>query len=273
MSRSPDTSSGRAQVLGAEISYEAAGQGQPLVLIHAGIADCRMWDEQFDAIAHHFRVIRYDLRGVGRSSMPAGAFSHHNDLKGLLKFLNLERAHVVGLSMGGSVAIDFALTHPEMVDKLVLAAVLGPPPFSQGLRDGWSAAEAAFETEGLSEVNEIEMQMWVDGPARAPGDVDPEVRAFVAAMNIDVLRREEESECVPETLDPPAATRLADIAAPTLVIVGTGDQPDVLTYCGKLATEIPNARLELITDVAHMVNMEASDRFTELVVNFVAGKL
>lgn len=266
-----DTLSGRTQINGAEIYYETAGQGQPLVLIHAGIADCRVWDEQFDAFAHHFRVIRYDLRGVGRSTMPAGPFSHHDDLKGLLQTLDIERAHVAGISMGGSIAIDFALTYPEMVDRLVLTAVLGPPPFSQGLLDGWTAAEAAFETDGLSGINEVEMQMWVDGPGRTPSAVAPDIRAFVAEMNIDVLRREDESEGVPGKLDPPAAARLTDISAPTLVIAGTGDQPDVLAYCDKLAAEIPNARLELIPEVAHMVNLEASQQFNELVVNFVTG--
>lgn len=271
MDTSPDILSGSAQVNGAEIYYETAGRRQPLVLVHAGIANCRMWDEQFDAFARKFQTIRYDLRGVGRSTMPAEPFSHHNDLKELLLALNIERAHVVGLSMGGSVAIDFALTYPEMVDRLVLAAVLGQPPFSQGLLDGWTAAEAAFETEGPSGVNEIEMQIWVDGPGRMPGDVDPEMRAFVAEMNIDVLRREDESEGIPEKPDPPAAERLADISSPTLVIVGTGDQPDVVTYGDKLAAEIPNARLELIPGAAHMVNLEAPQQFNELVVNFVTG--
>ena len=210
-----------------------------------------MWDEQFDAFAHHFRVIRYDLRGVGRSTMPAGPFSHHDDLKGLLQTLDIERAHIVGISMGANIAVDFALTYPEMVDRLVLTAVLGPAPFSQELLDGWSVAEAAFETDGLSGVNEVEMQMWVDGPGRSPKAIARDLRAFVAEMNIDVLRREDENQGVPGKLDPPAATRLADMSAPTLVIAGTGDQPDVLAYCNKLAAEIPNSQIELIPGVAH----------------------
>lgn len=229
-----------------------------------------MWDGQFAAFTERFRVMRYDLRGVGRSTMPAGPFSHHDDLRQLLQTLDIEQAHLAGLSMGAGIAIDFALTYPEMVDRLVLTAVLGPPPFSQGLRDGWTAAEAAFESEGLTGVNEVEMRMWVDGPQRGPDGVDAAMRAFVAEMNIDVLRREEESQGSPAQLDPPAAMRLADISASTLVIAGTGDQPDVLAYCDTLAAEIPNARLESIPEVAHMVNLETPDRFTKLVVNFLA---
>ena len=91
-----DTVSASVEINGAEMYYQLAGAGQPLVLIHAGIADHRMWDAQFSAFAERFRTVRYDLRGVGLSSMPAGPFSHHNDLKGLLEALDIDQAHLVG---------------------------------------------------------------------------------------------------------------------------------------------------------------------------------
>src|SRR5215469_12242158 len=98
---------------GAPLYYEVAGQGYPLLLIHAGVADSSMWDEQFEVFAGQYKVIRYDLRGFGKSEFPAGLFANHEDPAALLKFLNVKRAHVIGISFGGKIALDFTLVHPE----------------------------------------------------------------------------------------------------------------------------------------------------------------
>jgi 3-oxoadipate enol-lactonase len=105
--------SGFAEVNGASLYYESLGQGEPVVLLHAGIADGRMWDEQFGTFAEGYRVVRYDRRGFGRSAMVDGTYSHHDDLRGVLDHLGIEHASFVGCSMGGGAAIDFALGHPE----------------------------------------------------------------------------------------------------------------------------------------------------------------
>jgi pimeloyl-ACP methyl ester carboxylesterase len=102
--------------------YELAGEGEPLVFVHAGIADSRMWDDQFHPFAQSYRVLRYDRRGFGRSPMVAGPYSHHGDLYALLRFLGIERAHLVGCSQGAKTITDFALEHPEMISSLVLVA-------------------------------------------------------------------------------------------------------------------------------------------------------
>ena len=112
--------SGVALVNGAEIHYDMAGAGFPLVLLHAGVCDRRMWDEQLPALAEHFRVLRYDQRGFGETRMPLGPFSHLADLEGLLAALAIERAHLLGSSKGGQCALDFTLAHPERVGGLVL---------------------------------------------------------------------------------------------------------------------------------------------------------
>jgi pimeloyl-ACP methyl ester carboxylesterase len=112
---------GFAEVNGASLYYDVAGNGEPLVLVHAGIADRRMWDGQLKAFAERYRVIRYDMRGCGRSEAPTGAsFSHHDDLRGLLDFLGIERAILVGCTIGARTAIDFALALPERVRALAL---------------------------------------------------------------------------------------------------------------------------------------------------------
>src|SRR5215213_7322991 len=111
---------GMAEVNGARIYYEVAGEGEPLVLVHAGIADSRMWEGQFKAFAERYRVIRHDMRGFGRTALVDGAYSHHEDLRTLLDKLKVERAHLVGCSMGGGAVLDFALEYPQRVGNLVL---------------------------------------------------------------------------------------------------------------------------------------------------------
>src|SRR3712207_8911911 len=112
---------GFADVNGARLHYEIVGEGDPLVLVHAGIADGRMWEGQLGAFAHRNRVIRYDMRGFGRSAMVEGPYAHHEDLRALLDYLGIERALLVGCSMGGKTIIDFALQHPGRAGALVLA--------------------------------------------------------------------------------------------------------------------------------------------------------
>ncbi len=120
---------GRVAVQGGELFYEAHGQGAPVVLLHAGAQfDHTMWDGQVQALARRHLVIRYDLRGFGRSSRPSGPFSPTTDLLRVLETLGVERASLVGLGMGSGVAINFALQHPERVDRLVLASLGAPPP-------------------------------------------------------------------------------------------------------------------------------------------------
>ncbi|MEZ4726789.1 MAG: alpha/beta hydrolase [Caldilineaceae bacterium] len=111
---------GSVALNGTTFFYEAAGAGHPLVLVHAGICDSRMWDEQFSVFAQQYQVVRYDLRGYEQTPAVAGSFAHHHDLYALLTYLGIARTHLLGCSMGGSACLDFALAHPTMVDKLIL---------------------------------------------------------------------------------------------------------------------------------------------------------
>src|SRR5947209_8694969 len=106
--------SGLVSVHGTDLYYEELGEGHPVILLHAGIADSRMWDEQMPVLAERYRVVRYDLRGFGRSKMVAGAFSHRADLAALLDALGIASAALVGCSFGGRVATEFALEFPYL---------------------------------------------------------------------------------------------------------------------------------------------------------------
>lgn len=261
--------SGFVEVAGARLWCEEVGEGEPVVLLHAGIGDSRMWDGQVAALAGRFRVIRYDARGFGRSEAARGSFSPRADLAAVLAALGVGRAHLVGLSMGGAVALDAALEVPDLVASLVLAATRpsGLEP-SAALRDGWAVVDAAVAVGELDRANELELAMWVDGPNRSPGEVDPAVRELVRAMNGPLLAGPDEGE--ERSLEPPAAGRLGDVRVPTLVLVGDQDQPDVLAGADLLARDIPGARRETIAGTAHVPNLERPEEFNRLVRAFLA---
>lgn len=267
------TERGFAEVNGAKLFYESAGAGRPLVLIHAGIADSRMWDAQMDAFAREFRVVRYDLRGFGRSTVPPEPFAHHEDLAALLRILETSGAVVVGASYGGNVATAFALEHPEAVEALILvnSRVANEAP-TDDLREAWAAVDALWEAGDIAGANELELRMWVDGPTRTPDEVDSAVRALVGDMNGALLARVEELEAAGERdIEPPAHARLAEIRVPTLAIVGELDQADVLAGNDRLVAAVPGARRATIAKAAHLPSMEHPEEFNRIVLEFIRG--
>ncbi len=264
---------GFAEVNGARLRYEVQGDGEPLVLVHAGIADSRMWDEQAPVFAREYRVIRYDMRGFGRSAPAEGAYAHNEDLRGLLDFLGVERASFVGCSMGGATVIEFALENPRMVEALVLVgSALGGFDFDGGPPEEWDELVAADEAGDLERVSELEIRMWVDGPRRGPDAVDPAVRDLVREMNLIALQNEAleiGEERGPET---PAVDRLGNIRSPVLILVGDHDRPRTLAAAERLEGEIPNARKVVIPGTAHLPNMERPKEFNRLVLEHLARR-
>ena len=262
-----------ASVNGATLYYEVVGEGEPLVLVHAGIADSRMWNAQIEAFAQRYRVISYDMRGFGKTEMVKGSYSHHEDLLGLLDYLDVGRAHLLGCSMGGATVLDFALRYPERVGALVLvgAAVSGfeadvEPPKQ------WEELVAADEAGDLERVSELEVQIWVDGPGRRPEDVPAAVRDLVREMNMIALRNEASGlgeELQPE---PSVVDRLVEIRAPSLLIVGDSDQPWTIARADLLERALPNVRKVIMAGVAHLPNMERPEEFNRIVLDHLARR-
>lgn len=255
-------SEGTVVVPGGTLYYEQTGEGDSLVLLHAGIADGRMWNDQIPEFSERYRAIRYDVRGFGRSSDPTGNFAHHEDLLALLDHLAVDRAHLLGVSMAGSIVLDFGLAHRERVESLVLVAT-GPNGYNRWgdeIRAGWREEEEALEGGDMERAIEINLRMWVDGPSRAPGDVDPTVRSRVREMLELNLPRQGEGEA--QDLEPLAIGRLGEIRAPTMVIVGDMDQPDIIESSRLLAREIAGAELREMAGAAHLPNMERPQEFT-----------
>jgi 3-oxoadipate enol-lactonase len=262
---------GFAEVNGARLYYEVRGEGHPLLLLHAGVADSRTWDHQFAVFARHYRVIRFDLRGFGQSNLAPGSFSYHEDVASLLDFFGIERAYVVGQSFGGSVAIDFALACPQRVDALVLGAPnVGGHEFSNEVLCFEAEEGDALERGDLEAATELNLRMWVDGPHRKPEDVDPAIRELVRAMQLQAF-----SVPVPEDVElrplvPEAITRLGEIQVPTLVIVGDQDVPEFRELSDVVTAAIKGASKVVIPGVAHLPNMEKPEEFNRIVLGFLS---
>jgi 3-oxoadipate enol-lactonase len=248
---------------GARIRYEVEGAGEAVVLVHAGVADLRMWDAEAAALGDAFRVIRHDTRGYGETETEAVEFSNRADVAALLDHLSEPAAHLVGLSRGGTIALDFALEYPERARSLVVAAggVGGYEPAEQLPPETWEAAERMWEAKDWEALAEWETALWADGPGQSPERV-PHVRAQVREWILETYRAEKE-EGKPQALDPPASERLHELRAPLLVLVGTLDEPGTNASMRHLAAAVPGARLEEL-ESAHMLNLEHPERFAAL---------
>ncbi len=259
------------EIKGAKIYYEVVGKGYPLVLTHAGIADSRMWDDQMAAFSEHYQVIRYDARGYGQSDPVAGEFYHHENLYHLLQHLKIDKAHMLGCSMGGAITLDFTLEYPQMVQSLTLvgSALPGHEGTPSPKPANWSAILAAYEAGDFAPANDYEVKQWVVGPNRQPDAVAATVREKVYAMNLIALRNDFAELGDEQELDPPAISRLGEIKVPTLVIVGDHDQPEMIEKADILANKIARARKVVMTGTAHLPNMEQPTEFNEHVLDLL----
>jgi 3-oxoadipate enol-lactonase len=257
---------------GARIHYRRSGSGFPVVFLHAGVADSRMWEPQAKGLAKHFDVIAPDRRGYGDSELPAVAWSPAADVLALMDALGLRDApHVVGCSIGAMAAIDFTLVHPERVSKLVLVGAGGSGVFEDAkYKDLYADVTAAEDAHDMAALNEAEARLWLDGPGRPPGSVDKRLRDLFLDMNGKALLSD--FDHAPEQeLEPPALGRLGEIKSPTLVVVGDADVPPVHETADVLVSKIHGARKVIIDDAAHLPNLEHPDRFNRLLVDFLNG--
>jgi 3-oxoadipate enol-lactonase len=245
------------------LSYEVEGSGAPVVFLHAGGMDARMWEAQAAAFAATHLVIRCDLRGSGKSAPPQRAFSASDDVVTVLGHLGITRASIVGSSLGGRTAIDLAIERPDVVDRLV---VIG-------------AGLSGYDVSGDYQQSIVDIL----GPL-AQGDAIAYADAFldsmlgpraesaqplVARMLLDNQSLFTGGAAFLQTLDPPAVARLSSIAAPTLVVTGEHDHADIRAIATLLATAIPNARAAVIANAGHMPNLDAPAELNRVVLDFL----
>jgi pimeloyl-ACP methyl ester carboxylesterase len=265
--------SGFAPIHGALIHYEVAGEGTPFVMLHAGVADSRQWNGEFDHFQQHYRVLRYDLRGYGKSEPVEGEFSHLQDLHALLNHLHIHEPLVLmGCSMGGGLAMDFALADPARVRALILVGA-GPSGLKLDVpgHPKFADAERAYTEGNLDLVAELETQIWFDGMGRTSAQVNPTMRSLVYQMNRRALELEARhlGKRLPDAAAA-AAGRLGDLTVPVLILTGEHDVPFILAAAEYMSSKLPTSRKVMLEDAAHLPNLDRPDEFRRRVSEFLA---
>ncbi len=261
---------GFAEVNGTRLYYEVAGSGQPLVLIHGYALDSRMWNSQFDAFSTQYQVIRYDLRGFGKSAVPTGeSYAYHEDLKALMEFLGIGRAHLLGLSLGGAIAINFALAYPAATQSLILADVsaLDGYEWPEELERWFTPIFNAAKDGDL----ELAKEHWLNTGWFIPAHEKPDVTVNLNTITSGYSGWHFSNDNPVQSLVPSANERLKEINSPTLIMVG---ERDLSFYnhpiANRLKQQIPNSQKVVIPGVGHMANMEDPKGFNQLVLSFLA---
>lgn len=248
-----------------------AGEGIPVVFLHAGVCDSRMWTSQIEAVAAAgFWGVAYDRRGHGKTVSPDETFSHLEDLEAVLNALDIHAAVLVGSSRGGALAIDFALANPERTAGLVLVgtSITGAkkPLFSPEVMRVVHAMEAVAESGNIEAINAVEAHAWLDGPLSQSGRVSGQVRELFFAMNGDALRK---SSLTREEPGEPAIDLVSGIDTPTLLVAGDLDFPHIVNRHDDLSEEMENAFAVVIEGTAHLPSLERPDLFNPLLLEFL----
>jgi pimeloyl-ACP methyl ester carboxylesterase len=241
-----------------DLWYEDTGSGPPVVLLHEGVVDSRIWDRFLPFVGDRFRTIRYDQRGYGRSPMWDGPYSTVDDLMSVLDAAEVERAALVGSSRGGRIAVAAAIERPERVSAVVLvgAGLAGHRLEIEGTPEQEARWEAAEARGDAAELTELDLEIW------APMGADAELRAMF-------LENAEASNAEDPVVEQPSVGRLGEIAVPTLVVTGGRDVPAIRDLGDLLAREIPGARRAVIEEADHMVEWRAPQELAQLALTFL----
>jgi len=258
--------SGYIAVDGGKLYYEAAGQGKTIVLLHDGMVHHVIWDDQFQMLARNYRVIRYDRRGFGKSSDPASAYSHLEDLNKVFEQLRIDKAIVFGMSAGGGLAIDFALQNPGKVEGLVLVgAVVGGLGYTAHMANRGGHMPPASERTNMKKV--VEYFALEDPYEIYPGNTAARQRVMKWMSDYPEKGR---AEGIPVKPAPRTALKyLSEINVPTLILVGEFDIPDVHAHAGAINAGIANSTRKVIPNSGHLIPIEQPELFNKEIGNFL----
>ncbi|MBX3080060.1 MAG: alpha/beta hydrolase [Anaerolineae bacterium] len=271
---------GFAPINGVELYYEISGHGEPLILIHSLALHSGMWDEQVAAFKDRYQVIRYDLSGFGQSKQVTA--SDADDLNALLDYLGIQQAHLLGLSIGAELALNFTLTFPSRVKSLTLvSSALEGFEYSSQSEHNWQRFYEFVQARDFASAREEFLYWVVDGPVSPAA---PPVRERVRHMletytfvnffppeNVGDMPGPASTTSEPAEPPQPQIERLGEIKVPTLVIVGDRDDPDIVKVGSVLADKIADARLITVQGAAHLINLEQPAVFNQSVLAFLAG--
>jgi 3-oxoadipate enol-lactonase len=253
------------KVAGGTLAYDEAGRGPAVILLHGAFLDRHTWDLQMPALAAEHRTVRFDLRPFGESTLPEQPYKTTDDLLTLMDALEIERAHLVGHSFGGGVAIDFALEHPTRVAGLALvnSGVTGAALPADEQKEAMQVFMSARQSEAGAVQAWLALSLWSASRAR------PEVmKAIERATTTSAARfRMAAPPFVPIT--PPAIGRLGEIRPATLVVTGDRDTPGNRANADTVARGIPGARLVVIPGADHGIPFGWAKELNEAVLAFV----
>lgn len=260
------------------IAYDRAGPvgDLPVVLIHAGVADRRMWDASWPELTAERDAVRIDLRGFGESiDLPQGPLSPSEDVLATLTALEIGRCHLVGASFGAGVAVEVALTRPDLVVSLLLSAPGGSliAALTPDLQPFIEAERAALAVGDLAAAVEANLTWWVDGPHRSAARADPAVREQVRQMQRRAFEVTAGWDDIEEAeFEPSAHQRLAELAIPTLVLVGKLDLQAIRDTARLVTDSVAGARCVEWPDCAHLPSMERPSDFLALLRDWLSSE-
>jgi len=251
--------------------------GSPhMVFLHAGIADQRSFTGVMNLLSPNMDVVAYDRRGFGATTYRPETHDQVVDLCAVLDAAAMDRAVLVGNSLGGQIALNAALIHPRRIGALVLVApgVSGAPETGDDEIDEstaaiWSRLEAAEAAGDLDALNRGEIRLWLDGPSAPDGRVGGAARQLALDMNAVALRAPSPGS---EREPPDAWSRLAEVRCPTLIVVGDLDLPHFASRCRFLVEHIPAAQLHVMPGAAHVPTLEQPDEFAALLRDFLSAR-
>ena len=261
---------GLAEINGAKLYYEVKGEGQPLLLVHGYPLDSRMWDLQFETLSQHFKVIRFDFAGHGHSAVHDNDFDLVEDIKELLDYLGMKKTHLAGLSIGGNLCMDFTLSYPEMVEKLILVStgLLGWTEFSPERKNYLEEFTKCQQKGSLEDITQLMAKAWVAGPFRSIDEMNSEVVQNYSTMIRNNLTREKGKGkmILPEKK---TIEVVENISVPTLIVSPDIDFPDFKAIAYYLNEQIENSQMVVLPVTAHLLNMEKPNEFNQHVLNFL----
>jgi pimeloyl-ACP methyl ester carboxylesterase len=252
--------------------YDVHGEGPAVALLHAGLTDSRLWGPQLRSFPQSHSVLRVDLPGFGHSAFETNRVSFRGVVRDAMDAEGIDRAALVGVSLGGNTALELALDSPERVSALVLVgAGLPDHEWSEEVTTFFADEEAALERGDLDAAVEANLRMWFAGPRRSLDDMDPVMRELVGEMQRQAFRQQQGHDDVRMVrLEPPESQRLGEVKVPTLVLTGDQDVADIHRIADRLATGITGAERATIFGAAHLPSLEQPEEFDRIVLDFLA---
>ena len=275
--KKPECISGFAEVNGTSLYYEVAGSGEPIVFVHGNFGDNRHWDQQFEPLSKSFKILRYDVRGYGRSALPKSdeAYFDTKDLKSLLEYLNIKKAHLCGVSMGSGIIVDFALEYPEMC-----LSIIPTGPWAIGFGEGdykSAAADSLFAVMGKTGIiakekgsKEATEYFWKGNNVMAP-TANKSISTLDSLLQLGqeysywgFLNQNKRS-----FISPPAIGRLSQIEIPTLIVTAEYDVEACVEIANLMQKDIKGSIKVSINGAGHLMNMDKPEEFNKLISDFI----